>query len=487
MSILNKAALLLVGSFFASLIMADPEGVAVFSISPSQTNVTAYQGGETQVVYTVTNNASASLSGLSIDPSYKSTGRGLSITENSCTGTLGSKQQCNFTLLIPGTTQPAQPSSFNITPKICTNQGFLCSLSTTPVHVTVSNTSLPSRAYEEIQSPAGPSTPSNLVGINLSNSADIISANLDYAQGDNAVAVSSDGSLVYATDVAVIGDPGHTGVYLNTYQVSSTGLNLVSHTLLLSTDCHANAGLALTPDGSTVFVSAYTTVCAEQSSPVGILNSQLYRINVATGVKTSLADPDHLISRPGGLVISPDGATVYTTAYQGSSSYVLAFSSSADSINTSNVINSSSLQAQAHPGIAINAAGNRLYITNSTTGSVTVMAVNGTTGSDAGTLLPSGYAGALGVAISPNDSTLYVAETTRNQVLQVPLSAPTNVVAQTVASAYGVALTPNASQLYVTQNTGTDTSILNTSNFSSAASTVFVGGTSRTVGNFMSP
>ncbi len=66
-----KMAILLLVSAPAALLAA-PMGISAFTISPSLSNTTVSSEGETSVYYTVTNNASSTLSNVVVTPGYNS-------------------------------------------------------------------------------------------------------------------------------------------------------------------------------------------------------------------------------------------------------------------------------------------------------------------------------------------------------------------------------------------------------------------------------
>src|SRR5207244_1190891 len=111
------------------------------------------------------------------------------------------------------------------------------------------------------------------------------------------------------------------GLYVYAFPVTTAGFGTPTPILVQGysgTDCGNSRELALSPDGSQLFIAAQVTVNSgfggcfvgggSGSSPS--ING-LYRIDTATQQVTQIADPNNLVLNVGGLVVSPDNQMVY--------------------------------------------------------------------------------------------------------------------------------------------------------------------------------
>jgi len=457
-------------------------GNTLFTITPSVTNLNLSSNGSSSVMYTVTNNASISTT-LSITPNYKSSGSNLTIASNTCTGVLSSNASCTFRIFISGSNQPA---SFTITPKVCGFNGFICSVSSSTAVVIVNRSAsgLPTRAYEEVTN--NNSLTTTLLGININNTSDKLSFNLNYTSNVNSVVVSPDGSKVYAVQRE---SGGNASVAI--FNVTSDSLILNRVVTLsgvsLRTAPAYNMQMALTPDGSTLFIIKYRGVGLRPSDTFSA-PLPLFRIDLTSdaSVATVIADPDHIIRGVMGLIVSPDSKTLYVGT---NSDYIVAMPVNAVSVNSSNIIVQGSIPADNHIGLAMDPAGNKLFVGNQASGSVSILAVNGMQANFEETILNNGaYSGTAGLVVSPDGETLYVAQNYNNSVLSVPLNDPDMTIIQSgIVGAFGLSLSPNGSKLYVTQSENgiNTTTVINTANFVAPPSIISIDGSSLTIGKFI--
>ena len=137
--------------------------------------------------------------------------------------------------------------------------------------------------------------------------------------------------------------------------------------------------------------------------------------------------------------------------------------------------------------LAINPAGDKLYVANYSSGSVVIVAVPGTRASSTESILADGsFSGAAGLAVSPDGASLFVAET--DFVLAVTLDRSTFQL-QAITGSFGLSLSPDGAKLYVTQaqEVSTTTTVVNAQTFLSMPETISINGASSTIGQFIGP
>ncbi len=471
--------------FFSFILLANtaiaaPLGNTVFTITPSITNIYLSSHGAGNVMYTVTNNATIGVTPSLIDPGYQSSGTNLKISSNTCISSLSPGASCTFRVLISGANQP---STFTITPRVCGFNDFLCSVAGSAVTVTVTKPAagLPPRAYEEV---AGSALISNtkLVGININNTSDRIFYSLGSNNSINGVVISPDGSKVYAT----YGD----SVYI--FNVEPDGLLLYQSVVVLPPGFQRtvplyNMQMAITPDGTALFISIYGAVGLQNTKNIAPGSGVFLRMNLVSNANTvtRIADPENVLTDPRGLVVSPDSKTVYVGT---NTNYIVAMPVSAASIDFANKLGEEAIPEDEHLGLAMDPAGNKLYVGNYLAGSVSVLMVDGMRVQSVNTILDTGdYTGASGLAVSPDGARLYVAEHLADSVLAVSLNNLALSVLLHIQSAFGLGLSLDGATLYVTQfgdgiNT---TTAIETADFS--ATPIDIGGVSSTIGQFIGP
>ena len=485
---MKKISLALIMLSSASVLMANPLGKTLFSIAPSTTSITVASNAETSVVYTLTNNSSATIPAIAtqyITPGYNSSGSGLSVMDNTCSSALPPiTGHCTFRVLIPA----GQASSFVMAPKVCGFNGSLCSFSANPVAVTVNNvSSLTTRAYEEI-------TPipeigklgigeNYLIGINVNNTANIIHAAtnpLSGNAGSSGVVISPDGSKVYATDYDAT-----NGLSVEVYDVTSTALvPFTNIPVATAGQCNYYAAeMAGTPDGSKLFVTVHEGSCESKNHALrSVDTSTIFSINTATHVSTTLSSLRDQTD-PAGVVVSPDGQTVYVGLF---GTNIIAFPSSATASTTGTLI--PGVGNSWHSGLAMDPAGGTLYVGNDALGTVSVIPINGTTltGEITTLTVASNNPNLGGVVISADGKTAFISNTVANTVTAVPVAGVGNLVQTSAAGTFGLALTPDGSALYAPGSyPGGYTSVMNATDLS--LTEIALPGKSHTIGQFIGP
>lgn len=328
-------ALMLLG--LSSAASAASLGLTAFSVVPLATNTTLSSVGETSVQYTVTNNASRSIPNISIAPNWSSSGVGLSLTHDTCSGeTLASSESCTFDVAISG---EHQSSSFTIRPKVCGFNGNICSQSASPVSVSLVQHPLPVRVYEVIF-PQGSST-EQLVGINIADTSDVIRATLENPSRDGLLTMSPDGSKVYMIHQ---NQDGATYSAL-VFDVTATSLTQTETSYSLSYEGHESGSpgqIAITPDGNTLYLT--NTTYYDSGYPV-------YRIDLtnpdATAAVTGISDDTtgNVVHEPKGIVISPDGETVYVSNGNSPPYDIFSFPNASTTTSLSTIVRETNLLA----------------------------------------------------------------------------------------------------------------------------------------------
>jgi DNA-binding beta-propeller fold protein YncE len=197
-------------------------------------------------------------------------------------------------------------------------------------------------------------------------------------------------------------------------------------------------GLALSPDGSILYVGATNSS-----------NADVYTFDVATGARTGAFNSSLTGAR--GLALSGDGATLYVAGI--GSDNVMAFDTAtgSPSLALSGGLNNPQ-------GILLAPDGGSLFIANSNANDVLRRALPG--GSTLQTYpAPASFYAPSDVALSPDGSTLYVSTfgdsaATNNQVLRYEVASGNYLGSWTLPAPdgdlYGLAITPDGSSLFVT-------------------------------------
>jgi len=196
-------------------------------------------------------------------------------------------------------------------------------------------------------------------------------------------------------------------------------------------------GLALSPDGETLYVGA-----------TNASNADVYRFSTATGQRTG----QYISSLTGarGLALSNDGATLYVSGI--GTDEVITFNTSTGTPTAAITSGLSNPQ-----GIHLAPDGNSLFIANSSANNAVQRGLPG------GSLVqqfnpPGSFYAPSDVLLSPDASTLYVSTfgdsaATNNQLLRFDASTGSFLGSWTVpdpdGDLYGMAISPDGSRLFV--------------------------------------
>jgi YVTN family beta-propeller protein len=230
--------------------------------------------------------------------------------------------------------------------------------------------------------------------------------------------------------------------------VIDTTSDTVVHTI--SSDVASGPyGVAVSPDGSTVYVAD------SPSTSVSVISTGLNQV-----VATITGVPN-----PTGIVVSPDNSTVYVTDLATPDVTV---------INTSKeqVVATIHIGSDAHPcGITVSPDNSTVYVADNSINKVTV--IDTSTETITGTI--SVGSGPQGIVVSPDGSTIYVVNGGSNNVSVINTATHSLITNVTVGSSpMGMAVTPDGSKVYVSNNGGNTVSVINTSD-NTVAATVTVG------------
>jgi YVTN family beta-propeller protein len=272
-----------------------------------------------------------------------------------------------------------------------------------------------------------------IVEVNVAAAAIVGTISADTTEG---VAVTPDGSTVYIAE---------TGQYY-----------VIADNLVTKTETQIEVGpypqdVAVSPSGNVV----YATVTGGDSGPGG--SNEVAVINPATNTVTG---DIQVGTAPRQVVFSPDGSTAYVTTE--TAIYEI-------STATSQVVRV--IPDPAGPqGIAVSPDGSTLYVTNNDAG--TLLKINAASGR----ILASVAAGAEpeAVAVTPNGSTLYVADMDSDSVSV--LNAATLQVTGTIAVGrlpMSVTVSPDGSEVWVGNGYSGSVSIIATADDTTVAT---VGG-----------
>jgi YVTN family beta-propeller protein len=268
----------------------------------------------------------------------------------------------------------------------------------------------------------------------VSHSTDVIQLEGDSQDGD--VAVSPDGTTIYVADeddgsVEIIDALTHAVTIVDGFSspegiaVSPDGAtvyvtNSSGDTLFVMTDINTGEGtytimeipvgryplgVAVSPDGSTVYVANNDDDTLSVITDIDVAGGTFSITNVPVGMG------------PTDVAVSPDGSTIYVT---NNGDYSLPDSGSVSVLNASPLALQSQLQwYDRASGIAVSPSGSNIVFS----GTDRVTIVNTVTGEETGIDITGRL---LGVAISPDGSTAYVAnenEPVAGSISVIPLAA----------------------------------------------------------------
>lgn len=265
----------------------------------------------------------------------------------------------------------------------------------------------------------------------ISTATNTITATISLPTSPFALAASPDGTALYVADLVL--DENQQPVGTGNLYVIDTSTNTLVRNIPVSTG-EFLTGLAITPDGKTLYASAAIT-------------GNVDVMDIATGNVTA--------SLPGigfsSIVVSPDGTTVYANFDQGPT-FISAISTANNTVAATIPFDDFDFPGLAQ--MALTPDGSFLYVPlhGPDTVAVVATATNTIVGPQ---IAVGGSPGALG--ISPNGAFAYVANTGGNSVSVIDI--PTNTVVATIPTTdFGpvyVAFTPDSFFAYISDENGT--------------------------------
>ncbi len=229
--------------------------------------------------------------------------------------------------------------------------------------------------------------------------------------------------------------------------VLDTATNTVSATVHLSGGSGIYGGVAVSPDGSRVYV-------APVYGPVSVLD---------TATNTIIATVP--VNNPQAVAVSPDGLRAYVADSLwnwGSVGTVAVIDTATNTVSTTISLNYFDLIGLT--GLAVSPDGSRVYVTGFGSGSSGVVFVLDTaTNTVSATVTLNGSGN--GLAVSPDGSRVYVSCTNfYNSSFVSVISTATNTITSTISvpgGPWGLAVTPDGSRVYVAHANGsTEASIV---------------------------
>ena len=276
-----------------------------------------------------------------------------------------------------------------------------------------------------------------LVGTGVASAAPnpVVSGTVSVGYKPQGIAVTPDGSKVYVTNYG--GD---------NVSVISTATKTVIGTVDVGSYPY---DVAITPDGTTAYVTNH------RSASVSI-------IDTATDTVTGTITPGDY---PAGVAISPNGTRLYVTRYGNGSLVVIDTA-------TNTVIADVTIGASAYSSsVAVTPDGTHAYVTNS--GLANVSAISTATNTVVATI--SVGSSPFDVAISPDSTTAYV--TNSGSVTVSAIDTATNTVSATItagANPLGIDVSSDGTSVYVTNCGDGTVSVINTTS-KTVTNTINVG------------
>lgn len=226
--------------------------------------------------------------------------------------------------------------------------------------------------------------------------------------GPRHAVVSPDNSKLYVSNNTA-----------GTVSVINTSTNTVTATIGLGSTSSPRIS-AIKPDGTRLYVTK------QGSGNVAVIDTST---NTVTATVTTG-------SYPQGVAVSPDGSKAYVTNWGGGSVSVITTS-------TNSVANN--VRPDPRLGI-LNSDGSVLYYASTGT---SFYAVDTSTFSIDGPYNFTAGTSTVALALSPDDSTLYVVGNTSNNLLLVDTATKSVIKTFTTSNPYGVSVSPDGSKVYV--------------------------------------
>ena len=239
----------------------------------------------------------------------------------------------------------------------------------------------------------------------------------------------------------------------STVTIINTTTNAIISTIPVSSSGEST-GIVVSPDGTTLYVANYVT------GTVSV-------VNIATSTVVAVIPVG---ANPYGIAISPDGSKVYVA---------FTFSTNISVINTTTNTITANITAGSVPDIAVSPNGN-IYVPVSNLNNVSV--INPITNSVIAVIPVSASPGV--IALSPDGTRAYVATGQSNVSV---INTSTNTVLSLISvgsNPESICVSPDGHFVYVTNATSNNVSVINTST-NMVIATVKVGISPISLGNFV--
>ncbi len=409
------------------------------------------------VTYNVTNNANTSLSNLVVQQPISTTGKSslISLQANTCTGTLAAGGKCSFQLLIKGANNSEQqPSSFTISPEICSFNSSLCIGTTTLNNLTVQTYSISATPFAYLGVLYSGSNKNNLVPINsaslLLGTPTSVAYDWTIPHEDSPVAVSMDGSRVYTLEAP-------SG---NLIVLSSGSAPQILDTIALGLFPLLHPSIVVSPDGNTIYVAGtYNGILGYSKIYVVSYNQGTYTVSTPSFDDTSFI-------YVGGMAVSPDGKTLYVSDYWGGNDIRGAFYAFDIHNNYSRLVtlnnNNAGCNFHLPNQLAVMPDNQTIYVDAQASPQGMQVISN-----DHGVYTCSHYLSYItdqtnGMTITPDGKYLYTASNNvaNHKIYVIDTQNNSALTSATLPSGiypFGVAVTPDGSQLFVSTNIGSST------------------------------
>jgi YVTN family beta-propeller protein len=282
----------------------------------------------------------------------------------------------------------------------------------------------------------------------IDTATNTVTANISVGMYPYGVAVTPDGTKVYVTNIIS-----------NNISVIDTATNTVATSINASAG-DAFFGVAVNSEGNKAYVTS--------GNKVDVIDTATNTIITNVTVWTGLSMPN-----PEGIVVNPNGTSVYLTDYYNYYVYVI-------DTNT-NTVAATIPVGQTPDEVAVTPDGTQVYVANSMGISVINTTTNGVTNLS---VYPS-----YGVAVTPDGKNVYA--TNEVSGLVSVINTTTNTVTAIVhvglnTAPNGVAVTPDGTRVYVANNYGNNISVIDTAS-NAVIATVNVGLNPIAFGQFIGP
>jgi YVTN family beta-propeller protein len=305
---------------------------------------------------------------------------------------------------------------------------------------------------------------SNTVSV-LNTATGTVTATINVGSAPYGVAVSADGSKTYVTNQ-----------FANSVSAIDNTTETVIATITVGT---RPSGVAITPDGSKVYVTN------QFSDTVSAINT---RTNAVTTIPI-VCNPFGIPCNPFGVAMSPDGLKVYVG---NGLSYISVIDTASNTVVSTIQIGNGILPIE---GVTVSQDGSNLYVVNGRIVDSPQVVQNSVVQNSVsiidakvGTVKATFSVGVspLGVAVSPDGSKIYVANTLSNTVSVIDAASQKVTAIAVGNSPSGVAFSTDGSKVYVANTSSNNVSEIDAAT-NAVTATFPVGNSPVAFGVFIQP